>query len=183
MCLGAAHMCICPSCGSKNVTKIKLPDFKLILFNSKSPHYIFNQNNNWIRLYKTRQIIWNKIYFIWKTNKIFLYETPDVHVRFHRGTNSWFSSSNVCSPVTTTFKGWSLPISMALPSPPRWDAMNIQVAQCNDSLLTCSCLRLDPLLLGAETGSSDLPLLQTYSCILIYPAWLAEHRRKKIEVL
>lgn len=42
MYLGAAYMSICP----KNITKIKLRHFKLMLFSSKSPHYFFNQNNN-----------------------------------------------------------------------------------------------------------------------------------------
>lgn len=50
MCLVAAYICICPSCVFKNVTKIKLRDFKWMLFSSKEPHYFFNQNNNWIHV-------------------------------------------------------------------------------------------------------------------------------------
>lgn len=47
---GCLHVCICPSCVSKNVTKIKLPNLKLMLFSSKSLYYIFTQNNNWIHV-------------------------------------------------------------------------------------------------------------------------------------
>lgn len=51
MCLVAPYICTCPSCVFKNVTKIKLCHFEWMLFSSKSPHYFFNQNNNWIRPY------------------------------------------------------------------------------------------------------------------------------------